>query len=150
MGIVILLVFMSCRRQLCSLILWSTFFPLQNSFILAVCCLCVWDACYIFLLEFVQFMNAFDRAMNLLDDKFSFLTSTKQIVSSTNNEDKVNMPLNVCIIVIHNMKFFTTASQLRDCLIPRLIRMRLLRRIYTLVPWTSWRSCFSKMSDSRI
>ncbi|KAM4110829.1 hypothetical protein ACJW30_05G022000 [Castanea mollissima] len=34
-------------------------------------------------------MNAFDRAMNLLDDKFSFLASTKQIVSSTNEEDKV-------------------------------------------------------------
>lgn len=38
-------------------------------------------------------MNAFDRAMNLLDDKFSFLASTKQIVSSTNEEDKVQMPL---------------------------------------------------------
>ncbi|MED6119226.1 hypothetical protein PIB30_009875 [Stylosanthes scabra] len=36
-----------------------------------------------------KFMNAFDRAMNLLDDKFSFLTSTKQIVSSTDEEDKV-------------------------------------------------------------
>ncbi|KAK4276454.1 hypothetical protein QN277_014602 [Acacia crassicarpa] len=36
-----------------------------------------------------KFMNAFDRAMNLLDDKFSFLSSTKQIVSSTNEEDKV-------------------------------------------------------------
>ncbi|MCH88551.1 starch branching enzyme I, partial [Trifolium medium] len=35
-----------------------------------------------------KFMNAFDRAMNLLDDRFSFLASTKQIVSSTNNEDK--------------------------------------------------------------
>ncbi|XP_057435151.1 1,4-alpha-glucan-branching enzyme 1, chloroplastic/amyloplastic-like isoform X2 [Lotus japonicus] len=36
-----------------------------------------------------KFMNAFDKAMNLLDDKFSFLASTKQIVSSTNEEDKV-------------------------------------------------------------
>ncbi|KAL0016830.1 hypothetical protein SO802_003899 [Lithocarpus litseifolius] len=36
-----------------------------------------------------KFMNAFDRAMNLLDDKFLFLASTKQIVSSTNEEDKV-------------------------------------------------------------
>jgi len=36
-----------------------------------------------------KFMNAFDIAMNLLDDKFSFLASTKQIVSSTNEEDKV-------------------------------------------------------------
>lgn len=34
-------------------------------------------------------MNAFDRAMNLLDDRFSFIASTKQIVSSTNEEDKV-------------------------------------------------------------
>ncbi|KAL9312514.1 hypothetical protein ACSQ67_017966 [Phaseolus vulgaris] len=36
-----------------------------------------------------KFMNAFDRAMNLLDDKFSFLKSTKQIVSSAHDEDKV-------------------------------------------------------------
>jgi len=36
-----------------------------------------------------KFMNAFDRAMNLLDDKFLFLASTKQIVSSTDEEDKV-------------------------------------------------------------
>lgn len=41
----------------------------------------------------VQFMNAFDRAMNLLDDTFSFVASTKQIVSSTNEEDKVQMTL---------------------------------------------------------
>ncbi|GKU98143.1 hypothetical protein SLEP1_g11180 [Rubroshorea leprosula] len=34
-------------------------------------------------------MNAFDGAMNALDDRFSFLSSTKQIVSSTNEEDKV-------------------------------------------------------------
>lgn len=40
-------------------------------------------------LQLVQFMNAFDRAMHLLDEKFSFLSSTKQIVSSTNEEDKV-------------------------------------------------------------
>lgn len=58
------------------------------------------------LLELVQFMNAFDRAMNLLDDKFSFLASTKQIVSSTNNEDKVNMPPNDCTILIPNVTFF--------------------------------------------
>ncbi|KAJ0896829.1 putative 1,4-alpha-glucan branching enzyme [Helianthus annuus] len=36
-----------------------------------------------------KFMNEFDRAMNLLDDKFSFLASTKQIVSSADEEDKV-------------------------------------------------------------
>ncbi|XP_047325240.1 1,4-alpha-glucan-branching enzyme-like isoform X1 [Impatiens glandulifera] len=36
-----------------------------------------------------KFMNAFDREMNSLDDKFSFLASTKTIVSSTNEEDKV-------------------------------------------------------------
>ncbi|KAK9129251.1 hypothetical protein Sjap_009738 [Stephania japonica] len=36
-----------------------------------------------------KFMNSFDRAMNALDDKFSFLESTKQFVSSANNEDKV-------------------------------------------------------------
>jgi hypothetical protein len=44
-------------------------------------------------LKLVQFLNEFDGAMNLLDDKFSFLASTKQIVSSTNEEDKVQMPL---------------------------------------------------------
>lgn len=37
----------------------------------------------------MQFMNAFDRAMNLLDEKFSFLSSTKQIVSSADEDDKV-------------------------------------------------------------
>lgn len=37
----------------------------------------------------LQFMNEFDRAMNLLDEKFSILSSKKQIVSSTNEEDKV-------------------------------------------------------------
>ncbi|CAN1781869.1 1,4-alpha-glucan-branching enzyme 1, chloroplastic/amyloplastic (Fragment) [Linum perenne] len=36
-----------------------------------------------------KFMNAFDSAMNKLDEKFSFLASKKQIVSSTNEEDKV-------------------------------------------------------------
>lgn len=36
-----------------------------------------------------KYVNAFDRAMNSLDEKFSFLTSTKQIVSSTNEADKV-------------------------------------------------------------
>ncbi|PWA73991.1 glycosyl hydrolase, family 13, all-beta [Artemisia annua] len=36
-----------------------------------------------------KFMNAFDRAMNLLDEKFSFLSSTKQIVSSADEDDKV-------------------------------------------------------------
>lgn len=35
-------------------------------------------------------MNAFDRAMNLLDEKFSFLSSPKVIVSSSNEEDKVH------------------------------------------------------------
>ncbi|KAL6011913.1 hypothetical protein ACLOJK_002379 [Asimina triloba] len=36
-----------------------------------------------------KFMNAFDRAMNALDDKFSFIASEKQIVSSASEEDKV-------------------------------------------------------------
>lgn len=40
----------------------------------------------------VQFLNAFDQAMNLLDDKFSFLASSKQIVSWAGEEDKVNTP----------------------------------------------------------
>ncbi|MQM01759.1 hypothetical protein Taro_034516 [Colocasia esculenta] len=39
----------------------------------------------------IQYMNAFDRAMNLLDEKFSFLSSTKQIVSNSSEEDKVQM-----------------------------------------------------------
>lgn len=37
----------------------------------------------------MQFMNAFDKAMNLLDEKFSFLASSKQIVSSIDEDDKV-------------------------------------------------------------
>jgi 1,4-alpha-glucan branching enzyme len=34
-------------------------------------------------------MNAFDQAMNALDEKFSFLSSSKQIVSDMNEEEKV-------------------------------------------------------------
>uniref|UniRef100_A0A453TAT2 Alpha-amylase/branching enzyme C-terminal all beta domain-containing protein n=1 Tax=Aegilops tauschii subsp. strangulata TaxID=200361 RepID=A0A453TAT2_AEGTS len=34
-------------------------------------------------------MNAFDQAMNALDDKFSFLSSSKQIVSDMNEEKKI-------------------------------------------------------------
>lgn len=34
-------------------------------------------------------MNAFDRAMNSLDEKFSFLASGKQIVSSIDDDNKV-------------------------------------------------------------
>ena len=36
-----------------------------------------------------KFMSAFDRAMNSLDEKFSFLASGKQIVSSTDEDNKV-------------------------------------------------------------
>ncbi|KAK8495853.1 hypothetical protein V6N13_103341 [Hibiscus sabdariffa] len=36
-----------------------------------------------------KFMNAFDRAMNALDDNFPFLSSTKQIVSCADEENKV-------------------------------------------------------------
>ncbi|VFQ81469.1 unnamed protein product [Cuscuta campestris] len=36
-----------------------------------------------------KFMNEFDRAMNLLDEKFSFLASEKQIVSSIDEDNKV-------------------------------------------------------------
>uniref|UniRef100_A0A162AB90 1,4-alpha-glucan branching enzyme n=1 Tax=Daucus carota subsp. sativus TaxID=79200 RepID=A0A162AB90_DAUCS len=36
-----------------------------------------------------QFMYAFDRAMNMLDEKFAFIASRKQMVSCANNVDKV-------------------------------------------------------------
>ncbi|KAJ1260830.1 hypothetical protein BS78_10G262500 [Paspalum vaginatum] len=36
-----------------------------------------------------KYMNAFDQAMNALDEKFSFLSSSKQIVSDMNEEKKV-------------------------------------------------------------
>lgn len=36
-------------------------------------------------------MNAFDRAMNLLDEEFSFLASEKQIVSSIDEVYKVQI-----------------------------------------------------------
>lgn len=39
----------------------------------------------------MQFMCAFDRAMNMLDEDFAFLASNKQIVSCANDEDKVYM-----------------------------------------------------------
>jgi hypothetical protein len=34
-------------------------------------------------------MNAFDQAMNALDEKFSFLSSSKQIVSDMDEDKKV-------------------------------------------------------------
>lgn len=37
----------------------------------------------------MQFMNVFDRAMNLLDEKFMFLSSGKQIVSDVDEDKKV-------------------------------------------------------------
>ncbi|CAA0830114.1 1-4-alpha-glucan-branching enzyme 2-2-chloroplastic/amyloplastic [Striga hermonthica] len=36
-----------------------------------------------------KFLNAFDRAMNLLDEKFKFLASSKQIVSCIDEDNKV-------------------------------------------------------------
>ncbi|CAD6338235.1 unnamed protein product [Miscanthus lutarioriparius] len=36
-----------------------------------------------------KYMNAFDQAMNALDERFSFLSSSKQIVSDMNDEKKV-------------------------------------------------------------
>ncbi|AQK67302.1 14-alpha-glucan-branching enzyme 2-2 chloroplastic/amyloplastic [Zea mays] len=36
-----------------------------------------------------KYMNAFDQAMNALDERFSFLSSSKQIVSDMNDEEKV-------------------------------------------------------------
>jgi hypothetical protein len=38
-----------------------------------------------------KFMNNFDRAMNLLDEKYNFLSSSKQIVSFTSETDKVGL-----------------------------------------------------------
>lgn len=43
-------------------------------------------------------MNAFDRAMNMLDEKFEFLASRKQMVSSANNDDKVQMFLSITLL----------------------------------------------------
>jgi 1,4-alpha-glucan branching enzyme len=34
-------------------------------------------------------MNTFDQAMNALDEKFSFLSSSKQIVSDMDEDEKV-------------------------------------------------------------
>lgn len=41
----------------------------------------------------MQFLNAFDSAMNKLDEKFKFLASAKQFVSSTDEADKVKVLL---------------------------------------------------------
>lgn len=41
----------------------------------------------------MQFLNAFDSAMNKLDEKFKFLASAKQLVSSTDEADKVKVLL---------------------------------------------------------
>jgi 1,4-alpha-glucan branching enzyme len=37
----------------------------------------------------MQFLNDFDRAVNLLDEKFSFLASHKLVVSRMDEEKKV-------------------------------------------------------------
>ena len=39
----------------------------------------------------IQHLNAFNRAMNFLDEKFKFLSSAKQIVSVADEEDKVRL-----------------------------------------------------------
>lgn len=104
-------------------------FPfLQNSllsFALAVCCLSEIYVIILFL-ELVQFMNAFDRAMNLLDDNFSFLASTKQIVSSADDDDKVNMLPNDCTILIHNFMVFATCYSIKSLSCIKIDKIELL------------------------
>lgn len=63
------------------------------------------------MLEIVQFMNEFDRAMNMLDDKFPFLASSKQIVSSTNEEDKVLYNGYISVVLI--LSSITRSSKLQ-------------------------------------
>jgi len=143
MAIVILLISEWCIIQLCSLILFSSLFPLlQNSLysraFLQIAILFAFKINVVFLLlELVQFMNAFDRAMNLLDDKFSFLASTKQIVSSTNNEDKVNMPPNDCTMLIRSFLMWhfllLDNSEIFRFSYTKTDLNRLHPRIYTLV-----------------
>lgn len=129
MGTVIRLIFVWCRRQLCNLICGAPFFSfLQNSllsFPLAVCCLSEIYVIILFL-ELVQFMNAFDRAMNLLDDNFSFLASTKQIVSSADDDDKVNMLPNDCTILIHNFMVFATCYSIKSLSCIKIDKIELL------------------------
>lgn len=82
---------------------------------LVVCNLLLFSMC-IYIIFFcaptlVQFMNAFDRAMNLLDEKYSFLASTKQIVSSTNEEDKVQLS---CLIDLFCVLFKRCINQVES------------------------------------
>lgn len=60
----------------------------------------------------MQFLNAFDRAMNLLDEKFKFLASSKQIVSSTDEADKVSF----CRIVLASTSKRVSLTMV-DCLL---------------------------------
>lgn len=53
-------------------------------------------------------MCAFDRAMNMLDEKFAFLSSHNQMVSCANDEDKVYILLSqkllhMYIYILENM-----------------------------------------------
>lgn len=46
-------------------------------------------------------MNAFDKAMNELDDKYSFLSSANQIVSSSDEKDKVEFHIfYICVTML--------------------------------------------------
>lgn len=53
----------------------------------------------------MQFMNAFDAAMHLLDDKFSFLASPKQIVSCTDEEKKVREYCYTTLFILQDVLF---------------------------------------------
>lgn len=103
MGTVTQNILVGFRRELRYFILWAPLFPFcRPLFILFLFYTCYLSDIFVMtlFLKLVQFMNAFDRAMNLLDDKFSFLASSKQIVSSADDEDKVNMPPNGSTILI--------------------------------------------------
>jgi hypothetical protein len=71
-------------------------------------------------------MNAFDQAMNALDEKFSFLSSSKQIVSDMNEEEKV---IKYTIIRMALVASFVLLL---------LLRVATLTFLYFLCDWTRW------------
>ena len=64
---------------------YSVWFLYSSSFQFILANIPIFSHCF----NAKQYMNAFDQAMNALDEEFFFLSSPKQIVSDMNEEKKV-------------------------------------------------------------
>lgn len=59
-------------------------------------------------------MNNFDRAMNVLDEEFNFVSSSKQYISMTSEHDKVSasshLPDGLCYDYVHFLSYFLSSA----------------------------------------